>query len=77
MINASEKSAFAITTSKMLSNNTGGNATTDVPFLLDSVYFEPLRNNKLQYLDREKGALFKWIQVCMHRQESGWVILLI
>ena len=71
MINASEKSAFAITTSKMWSNNTGGNATTDVPFLLDSVYFEPLRNNKLQYLDGEQGAFFKWIQVCMRRQESG------
>ena len=81
MLNASEKSAFTITTSKIVpapsnstkaSNITVNNTTTDVAFLLDGVYFEPSRSQTLQYFDREKGVLFKWIQVCIPRRVSDW-----
>ena len=52
----------APTVSTKASNITVDNTTT---FLLDGVYFEPSRNHKLQYFDREQGVFFKWIQVCM------------
>ena len=78
MLNTSEKSLFTIATSKMSwsamaaanASNLGmpvmpANVNVDntTSLLLDGVYFEPTRNHKLQYYDREKGVLFKWIQV--------------
>ena len=68
LLNSSEKSAFTITTSAV---GVANNATDSASLLLDGIYFEPLRNHKLQYFDRNNSVLYKWIQVRFPWPVSG------